>query len=199
MSVPFEIRVATESDINQCQTISSWYVLSSKERGTGIATRDPDYLETKILNGNAVIAFVENQLAGFCYIEVFSSGEYVSNSGLIVNKNFRGRGLAKALKAAAFQLARDKNPGAKVFGITTSHIVMKINSELGYRPVSFKQLTQDEEFWRGCASCNNYDILTRNDRKLCLCTAMLAPAKEEEMKLNLNHLIIDKENTQNES
>ena len=179
MSSKIVIRIAESTDIHFASIISSWYVISSRERGTGIAVRTPEYLTTKILNGNAIIAFVDDVLAGFCYIEVFSSGTYVSNSGLIVTHEFRGMGLAKKIKRVAFNHARDSNPGAKVFGITTSDVVMNINSDLGYRPVSFSQLTSDEEFWKGCSSCKNYDILTRNDKKMCLCTAMLAPAKDQ--------------------
>lgn len=179
------IRVATEADIAHTHAISNWYILSAKERGTGIATRSPEYLEKKIRNGNAIIAFVDDELAGFCYVEVFSSGEYVSNSGLIVIHKFRSMGLAKKIKKIAFNHARDTNPDAKVFGITTSDIVMNINSDLGYRPVSFSQLTTDEEFWKGCSSCPNYDILTRNNKKMCLCTAMVAPSKNKSMKKDL--------------
>jgi argininosuccinate synthase len=110
-------------------------------------------------------------------VEVFNDGEYVSNSGLIVPPAYRKLGLAKRIKKMAFNHARDKYPDAKVFGITTSDIVMKINSELGYRPVSYSQLTTDEQFWKGCSSCRNYDILTKNERKMCMCTAMVAPSK----------------------
>jgi argininosuccinate synthase len=180
-----EIRVAQKSDVQFSQLISSWYKASAQERGTGIAIRSPEYLETKINRGNAIVALVNNELAGFCYIEVFSSGKYVSNSGLIVQPEFRGLGLAKKIKALAFKHARDKNPDAKVFGITTSDVVMKINSDLGYRPVSYTQLTTDNEFWKECGSCPNYDILTRNNRKMCLCTAMLAPSKNSLMKKDL--------------
>ena len=114
------IRVANAQDIIHSKTISDWYEVSSKERGTGIATRSPEYLEEKIKSGNAIIAYVGDQLAGFCYVEVFSSGEYVSNSGLIVTHEYRGRGLAKKIKLVAFNHAKDSNPDAKVFGITTS-------------------------------------------------------------------------------
>ena len=173
------IRIAKPSDVEFAPIISGWYVTSSKERGTGIATRTPEYLEKRIHNGNAVIAFVGEELAGFCYVEVFSSGEYISNSGLIVTHQFRKMGLATKIKEVAFNLARDNYPDAKVFGITTSDIVMNINSDLGYRPVSFNQLTDDDEFWKGCSSCKNYDILMRNNKKMCLCTAMLAPSKNQ--------------------
>ena len=145
-----------------------------------------------MLKTQGVIAFVGDEIAGFCYIETWSHEKYVANSGLIINPKFRKMGLAKAIKQNVFQLARDRHPSARVFGITTSLAVMKINSELGYRPVTFSELTQDEAFWKGCQSCPNYDILTRNDRKLCLCTGMLAPSKEEMMKHDLSNLVIQK-------
>jgi hypothetical protein len=54
---------------------------------------------------------------------------------------------------------------------------MKINSELGYEPVTYSELTDDEEFWAGCKSCVNYEILMSKDRKNCMCTAMLYEPK----------------------
>jgi len=50
---------------------------------------------------------------------------------------------------------------------------MKMNTELGYVPVTFAELTDDEAFWRGCRGCVNYDILERTNRKYCICTGML--------------------------
>lgn len=193
----FTIKVAEEKDTEYAEQISQMYADSSKERGTGIAVRKPEYISKKILLGNAIIAKHGDELAGFCYIETFSKGEYVSNSGLIVAHKFRGNGLSKSIKKMAVQYARDKNPKAKLFGITTSDIVMKINSDLGYIPVSFKQLTTDEEFWKGCSSCVNYDVLTRNDKKMCLCTGMLAPSKEE-MEHDLSHMVITKKTDEEE-
>jgi N-acetylglutamate synthase-like GNAT family acetyltransferase len=188
----FSIRVADSSDAIWADAISKMYIESAKSRGTGIATRSTDYIKQKIFKGNAVIAFHNTELAGFCYIETFSAGQYVSNSGLIVVPKFRGNGLAKAIKEKVFNHARDSFPEANVFGITTSPIVMNINYELGYKPVSFKELTDDEEFWKGCSSCSNYDILNRNDHKICLCTAMIAPSKKEVSIIDLSHLILKK-------
>lgn len=176
----FDIRTAIEADTLFAEEISELYKISAQERGMGIALRKPEYISKKMKQGNAIIATTaDGDIAGFCYVETFSSEEYVSNSGLIVKSIFRGQGLAKKIKKKAVALARNNYPKAKLFGITTSDIVMGINSELGYRPVSFKQLTQDEEFWNGCSSCNNYEILQKNERKMCLCTAMLAPSKNE--------------------
>lgn len=166
---------------------------SAKIRGTGIAKRDPNYIKKKLETGHAVIALDGERLIGFCYVETWSHGRYVSNSGLIVDPSYRKHGLARKIKKKAFDLARNLYPQAKVFGITTSGPVMKINSELGYIPVPFSELTQDEDFWKGCSSCPNYEILQMKQYKVCLCTGMLAPSKEEEiqMKLNLSHLILD--------
>jgi GNAT superfamily N-acetyltransferase len=146
---------------------------AAKQRGTGIAKREPNYIKTKFENENAVIALDGDKLVGFCYIEIWESKKYVANSGLIVHDDYRGLGLAKKIKAKAFELSKKKYPESKLFGITTSLPVMKINSDLGYKPVTFSELTQDETFWNGCQSCPNYDILSRNNRKNCLCTGML--------------------------
>lgn len=155
------------------EEICSLIEVAAKQRGTGIAKRDPNYIKTKFENENAVIALDGDKLVGFCYIEIWESKKYVANSGLIVHTDYRGLGLAKKIKAKAFELSKKKFPEAKLFGITTSLPVMKINSDLGYKPVTFSELTQDETFWNGCQSCPNYDILSRNERKNCLCTGML--------------------------
>lgn len=186
------IYIASEEYGNYTHQLAAVYEESAKTRGTGIATRKPEYLMKKMQNGNAIIALDGDLLAGFCYIEIFSSEQYVSNSGLIVLPEYRGQGLSKRIKAAAFQLARDKYPNAKIFGITTSSIVMKINSELGYKPVALTELTTDDEFWNACSSCANYDILMRHERRMCLCTGMMAASKTE-MEHDLTKMII-KEN-----
>lgn len=187
----FNIQAASEQHLHLAEAICKEYAESAKARGTGIAQRKPEYIIQKMKKGNAIIAFSEEgKWAGFCYIETWSHDRYVANSGLIVVPKFRKMGLAKLIKQHVFQLARDKFPSAKVFGITTSLAVMKINYSLGYQPVTFSELTQDEAFWAGCQSCPNYDILQRNQRKLCLCTGMLAPSKEEVMKKDLSHLVL---------
>ena len=152
-----------------CDTIEE----SAKIRGTGIAKRTPEYIQKKMENGNAIIALRGDAFAGFCYIEVWGHEKFVANSGLIVHPDFRGTGLAKRIKQAAFDLSRKKFPEAKLFGITTGLAVMKINYALGYKPVTFSELTDDPEFWNGCKTCKNFDILTRTERKMCLCTGML--------------------------
>jgi len=187
-----KILAAQSEHVAYAEKICNNYHESAKARGTGIAEREPAYITEKILKGNGVIALAGDELAGFCYIETWGHGKYVANSGLIVVPAFRKLGLARKLKAEVFKLSRDKFPEAKIFGITTSLAVMKINSKLGYQPVTFSELTQDDAFWEGCKSCPNFDILVRNERKLCLCTAMLAPSKKE-MEHDLSNLIINQD------
>jgi len=153
---------------------------SARARGTGIAKRSPDYVKQKMLEGKAVVALTkEGKWAGFCYIESWEHGKYVANSGLIVAPDFRKSGLARLIKKKIFDLSRQKYPEAKIFGLTTGLAVMKINSELGYEPVTYSELTQDDEFWKGCKSCVNFEILMSKDRKNCMCTAMLYDPAEK--------------------
>lgn len=160
---------------------------SAKARGTGIAKRSPDYVAGKISEGKSVIAFhKDGRWAGFCYIETWSHGNFVANSGLIVNPLFRKVGLAKAIKEKIFELSRVRYPKAKLFGLTTGLAVMKINSDLGYEPVTYSELTQDEEFWKGCQSCINFEILKLKERKNCMCTAMLYNPEEKKHEVAKN-------------
>ena len=173
------IRVATPEDAKYAVTITDEMEESAKARGTGIAKRSPEYVAEKINEGKAVIAVTpEGEWVGFCYIETWSHGEYVANSGLIVAPAYRKSGVAKAIKKRIFDLSREKYPEAKLFGLTTGLAVMKINSELGYEPVTYSELTQDEAFWAGCKSCVNYEILMSKDRKNCMCTGMLYDPKD---------------------
>jgi len=170
--------VATAADEVYAATITDEMESSAKARGTGIAKRSPEYVAQKMAEDKAVIAVTpEGEWVGFCYIETWE-GEYVANSGLIVAPEYRKSGVAKAIKEKIFQLSREKYPEAKIFGLTTGLAVMKINSDLGYEPVTYSELTQDEKFWAGCKSCVNYDILMMKERKNCLCTAMLYDPKD---------------------
>lgn len=176
----FDIQVATAQNIDYAEQICYEMAESAKARGTGIAQRTPEYIAEKMLEGKAVIALhKDGTWAGFCYIETWSHGDFVANSGLIVNPIYRKVGLAKAIKHKIFELSRSKYPEAKLFGLTTGLAVMKINSELGYEPVTYSELTQDEQFWAGCKSCVNFDILTMKERKNCMCTAMLFDPTEK--------------------
>lgn len=180
----FTIQNANIHHLRYADEICAEMEESAKARGTGIAKRSPDYIRQKMQEGKAVIAFDNTgKWAGFCYIETWSSEEYVANSGLIVSPAFRKYGLAREIKKKVFELSRKKYPTAKIFGLTTGLAVMKINSDLGYEPVTYSELTSDDAFWQGCRSCVNFDILTSKERKNCLCTAMLYdPAIENEKK-----------------
>lgn len=154
---------------------------AAKVRGTGIAERTHEYLATKIKEGKAIIALDGDVFAGFTYIESWGNRQYVATSGLIVHPDYRSLGLAKRIKAASFQLARMRWPKAKLFSLTSGAAVMKMNSDLGYVPVTFNELTDDEAFWKGCEGCINHDILVAKNRKFCICTAMLYdPALHED-------------------
>ncbi|MBC7746148.1 MAG: GNAT family N-acetyltransferase [Flavobacterium sp.] len=181
----FVVITATEVHLQHANTICNEMAESAKARGTGIARRTSEYVAQKMLDGKAVIALhKDGRWAGFCYIETWSHGKFVANSGLIVSPEFRNCGLAKAIKYKIFELSRQNFPNSKVFGLTTGLAVMKINSELGYEPVTYSELTPDEEFWKGCKSCVNYDILIGKDRKNCLCTAMLWDPVEKSKEIN---------------
>jgi len=168
------IRVAIPADKKYAPVITDEMASSAKARGTGIAKRSPAYIEQKMEEGKAVIALTRSgEWVGFCYIEAWEHNKFVANSGLIVSPEFRKTGVAKAIKKRIFELSREKYPDAKIFGLTTGLAVMKINSDLGYEPVTYSELTNDEQFWAGCKSCVNYDILVSKERKNCMCTAML--------------------------
>jgi len=178
-----KIVIADKSHSIYAETICNTIADAAQVRGTGIAKRKPEYIITKMENGNAVIALENDKFAGFCYIEAWSHGKFVANSGLIVHPDFRNIGLAKKIKKVIFEHSRTKFPNAKVFSITTGLAVMKMNSELGYKPVTFSELTDDQSFWKGCQTCKNFDVLTRTEQKMCLCTGMLYdPKKTEETK-----------------
>lgn len=178
------VRLATSDDKHYAETITTEMEESAKARGTGIAKRSPLYIEQKMEEGKAIIAVLaDGTWVGFCYIEAWEHDKYVANSGLIVSPAFRKTGVATEIKHKVFELSRKKYPTAKIFGLTTGLAVMKINSDLGYEPVTYSELTTDEEFWKGCKSCINYEILMSKGRKNCLCTAMLFDPAEAEAKI----------------
>jgi len=187
----FIVKIADQSDHKYAQAICDEMAESAKARGTGIAKRSPEYLIKQIDSKKAIIALTKTgEVAGFCYIESWEGKKYAANSGLIVFPQYRKFGLARKIKLKAFELSRMRFPEAKLFGLTTSAAVMKINSKIGYRPTTFSELTEDDEFWKGCQSCVNYEILQSKDRKNCLCTAMIYDPKEhlntEEKSANLS-------------
>ncbi|MBQ3209083.1 MAG: GNAT family N-acetyltransferase [Alistipes sp.] len=172
-----KVLFASEEHLVYVEQICRLIYESALQRGTGIAKRSPEYISTKISGGKAVVALDGDRLVGFSYIECWGHGDYVATSGLIVDPQYRHAGIAAQIKARTFELARARFPYAKIFSITTSLPVMKLNTRLGYKPVTFSELTDDEEFWKGCEGCCNYDILQRNNRRMCLCTGMLYDPK----------------------
>ncbi|WP_037320857.1 GNAT family N-acetyltransferase [Salegentibacter sp. Hel_I_6] len=187
-----KIVIANKSHAQYAEIICTTIEESAKVRGTGIARRTSEYIIGKMEKGNAVIALDGEKFAGFCYIETWSHDRYVANSGLIVHPDFRNQGLAKEIKEVVFNHSRKMYPNAKIFGITTGLAVMKINYELGYQPVTFSELTDDEAFWKGCQTCKNYDILTRTERKMCLCTGMMYDPERKKEKTQKKESLNDK-------
>ncbi|AEW20830.1 hypothetical protein BFO_1815 [Tannerella forsythia 92A2] len=171
--VEFDVMVADESHEKYVDTILDTIEIAARKRGSGIARRTHEYVAQKMREGKVIIALAGDEFAGFSYIESWGNKQYVATSGLIVADKFRNHGLAKRIKHAAFQLARLRWPKAKLFSLTSGSAVMKMNTELGYVPVTFSDLTDDEAFWRGCNGCVNHDVLTRTQRQYCICTAML--------------------------
>ena len=177
-----EVIIANASHEKYVDEILDTISAAAKVRGTGIAKRTHEYVAQKMKEGKAIIALAGEEFAGFCYIESWGNKQYVANSGLIVREKFRGHGLARRIKKRAFRLSREKWPDAKLFGLTSGGAVMKINTELGYVPVPFSELTDDEAFWKGCQGCVNHDVLLRTDRRYCICTAMLHDPAVHEKK-----------------
>lgn len=198
MKQNIQITIASDKHLEYVPVIEQALMNASQKKGAAIAVRSAEYLYQKIKQGKAVIACgSEGEWAGFCYIESWGHKRFVANSGLIVSEHFRGIGLAGEIKKRALELSARLFPGAKLFGLTTSLAVMKINSDLGYRPVTFSELTDDDQFWKGCETCPYYDILVRTKRNDCLCTAMIMDpgAKKKvngeeihnSIKVNINH------------
>ncbi len=167
------VRVADASDEKYVDIILETIRDAARKRGTGIAERTHEYLATKMRESKAVLALCGDKFAGFSYIETWGNKHYVTTSGLIVHPDFLGQGIAKRIKDYTFTLARVRWPKAKIFSLTSGDAVMKMNTRLGYVPVSYNQLTDDDAFWRGCEGCCNHDILMAKERKFCICTGML--------------------------
>ena len=172
------VEVASEKHLAYIGEILQTIEAAAKVRGTGIAQRKPEYIAQKINEAKAVIAMYDGRFAGFSYIETWEHKSYVTTSGLIVHPDFRGLGLAKKIKDLTFSLARTRWPNAKIFSLTSGAAVMVMNTQLGYKPVTFAELTSDEAFWKGCEGCINVDVLKRTNRKFCICTAMLFDPEE---------------------
>lgn len=168
-----DVMVASDEHLRYVDEILKTISDAAKVRGTGIAKRNPGYVKQKMREGKAVIALDGENFAGFSYIETWGGKHYVTTSGLIVKDEYRGCGLSRRIKHMTFTLARMRWPHAKIFSLTSGAAVMKLNTDHGYVPVTFAQLTDDETFWKGCEGCINHDILVRTNRRYCVCTGML--------------------------
>ena len=177
-----KIIIANDMHISYASIICATIAESAKVRGTGIAKRTPEHIAEKIKQGNAVIALEGQIFVGFCYIDTWEEERFVANSALIFNPDYRGKGVAREIKKKVFQLSKEKYPNAKAFSITTGLAVMKMNSELGYKPVTFSEVTTDPFFWKGCETCQNFDVLKRTKQQMCLCTAMLHDPTDKKAK-----------------
>ena len=194
--IDVDVMVADNSHEKYVDIILETIENAAKVRGTGIAKRSPDSVKLKMNGGKAIIALAGDEFVGFTYIESWGNKQFVATSGLIVVDKFRNMGIAKRIKHAAFQLARLRWPKAKMFSLTSGSAVMKMNTELGYLPVTFADLTDDEAFWRGCNGCVNMDVLQRTQRKYCICTAMLFdPSDPRCLELEAIHNTNNKKNS----
>ena len=170
----FIVKVADKSHIRFAEDVCNELAYASQKRNSGLAKREPEYIIEKINAGKAVIALTEEgDFAGFSYIESWGGKSFVANSGLIVAHKYRGMGLSRLIKEQTFILSRKLFPNAKIFTLTTSGAVMRLNYEFGFRPVPFGELTSDPEFWKGCEGGRNCVILENNDYKRCICTGLL--------------------------
>lgn len=190
----FYVVVADATHVSFAEQICEEMASSAKKRGTGIARRNPEYVARKMLEGKAVIAFhKDGRWAGFSYIESWEGELYVANSGLIIHPDFRELGLATIIKRKTFALSLKRYRGAKLFGLTTGLAVMKINSELGYKPVTYLQLTKDDKFWKGCESCINYEVLKIKNFTNCLCTAMIFDPGKDTPNFDIQEILVKQE------
>ena len=124
--------------------------------------------------GKAVIALTaDGEWLGSAISKPREHNKFVANSGLIVSPAFRKTGVAKSIKKRIFELSREKYPDAKDIRAYHRAGSDEDQPDLGYEPVTYSELTNDDQFWAGCKSCVNYDILMSKERKNCMCTAML--------------------------
>ncbi|GGB09452.1 MULTISPECIES: N-acetyltransferase [Mucilaginibacter] len=168
------VRPAIPADVVFADEIIREMESSAIARGSGISKRSAASVIEKIDTGKAIMAVTENgEWVGFSYIETWDDGKFVSNSGLIVSPQRRNQGVASEIKNRIFNLSRSKYPTAKIFSITSGLAIMKMNTRLGFEPVTYAEVAGEPRFWDACKSCVNYDVLQSKNRCNCLCTAML--------------------------
>src|SRR5476651_2659666 len=142
------VRSAIPADVIFADQIISEMESSAIARGSGISKRSAASIIEKIDTGKAIVAVTENgEWAGFSYIETWDNEKFISNSGLIVSPLHRSQGIASKIKTQIFQLSRSKYPSAKVFSITSGLALMKLNTRLGFEPVTYSEIAQEPRFW----------------------------------------------------
>ena len=169
----FIISIPTEEHVLFAHEIEKLLKQAATEKSRGLNIKKRDYIAEKILNGNAIVATKDGNLAGFCYLRRREKANYVSISGIVLMPEYRKGGLSKAIVKEAFDLARTKYPQAKIFSLTTSPTIMRINNENGYKPVNYSRLSTSDTFWSACSDCLNYETLKENNHARCLCSAMM--------------------------
>jgi hypothetical protein len=170
----FVIRLATEADAKHLPRIADLLDEGAISRGIGRGRRPDSLMLQKIRENRSIMAFnPEGDVVGFCYIDTWNNDSFVVHNALIVAPKYRDKNLGWLIKEFAFKITRSRWPDAKIFGLTTTQAVMHINSKLGYEPVVYAALPQDERFWNGHSNCIYYDVLQRSGGRFCLCTAML--------------------------
>lgn len=169
----FLLSVSNENHTPFAREIELLFEQVTNEKSIGINLKKGQYIGEKIIKGDAIIATKQGRLAGFCYLRNRNNDDYVSISGIVVVPQFRRLGLAKMMIEEIFQVARKKYPKAKLFSLTTSPEVMRINSIHGYKTVNYSKLSTSNKFWAECSDCLNYNFLQKNNNTRCLCSAML--------------------------
>lgn len=149
--IRYNIVVANNLHIHFAQAIVDEINYSAKIRGTGIEDRDAQYIIDKINTGLAVLAIDQDSgdWLGFCCIDAWEHKKYIASTGLIIKPQYRGVGIAKAIKYHIFELCRTIFPDSKIFSLTANPVVKKVNKELGFKPVSFLSVMNDTHFIDG--------------------------------------------------
>lgn len=181
----FEVRRAVEKDLILAPSIVEEINYWARFRTTGVVGRTAAYIEDKIKEGKAFIAFSPTgEWVGFCYLEVWEHRRYVANSGLIIKPEYRKSGLAKKLKEVSFRFTRKTYPQAKIFSLTSKPSVMQINLALGYKSVSPQYLFEDSDFVNGCRDVVDYPDMTAKHKNDGNCFLMLFdPLAETQNKM----------------
>jgi len=147
-------------------------LIAQAARDHDIATRDPEFLQDKIITSKAVVALQHRAMVGFGYYCDWQGGRFVSHSGLVVHRRMRGSGLGHLIKQELFAASRRQFPRAIIMSLTSSPAVQAMNRSLGFRTVPLDQLTTDPEFWEGCRACRNFAAI-QSCAGRCCCEGMI--------------------------